>query len=318
MDINTNIFRAYDIRGIAYEDLTEEIVSKLGKSLGTSSLKHGENLLIVARDGRNSSPDMYNWLSEGIKSTGCNVLNIGVVPTPLLYFSTFKLPSSSGVMITGSHNPSEYNGFKIVRNLKTISGEDIQKIKLKILENKFLTGKGSETEEEVVEIYLNELRNNINIRRPVKLAIDCGNGAASILAKEAYESLGCEVKSIYSTLDGNFPNHHPDPSKPENLKDLIEVVLNRKLEVGLAFDGDADRLGVISSKGEIVYPDMQMILFSRDVLSRNQECKIVFDVKCSKLLSDSISKEGGIPLMSKTGHSFIKKYYSSRVCPFGR
>ena len=152
MDINTNIFRAYDIRGIAYEDLTEEIVSKLGKSLGTSSLKHGENLLIVARDGRNSSPDMYNWLSEGIKSTGCNVLNIGVVPTPLLYFSTFKLPSSSGVMITGSHNPSEYNGFKIVRNLKTISGEDIQKIKLKILENKFLTGKGSETEEEVVEI----------------------------------------------------------------------------------------------------------------------------------------------------------------------
>ena len=306
MDINTNIFRAYDIRGVAYEDLTEEIVSKLGKSLGTSSLNRGETLLIVARDGRNSSPDMYEWLSGGIRSTGCNVLNIGIVPTPLLYFSTFKLSSSSGVMITGSHNPSEYNGFKIVRDNKTISGKTIQEVKLSILENKFLTGKGSVSEKEIVEMYSSELRNNIDMLRPVKLAIDCGNGAASILAKEVYESLGCEVESIYSSLDGNFPNHHPDPSKPENLKDLVKVVLDKKLEIGLAFDGDADRLGVISSKGEIIYPDMQMILFSREILANQQNCKIVFDVKCSKLLSDFISKEGGIPIMSKTGHSFIK------------
>ena len=306
MDINTNIFRAYDIRGVAYEDLTEEIVSKLGKSLGTSSLNRGETLLIVARDGRNSSPDMYEWLSRGIRSTGCNVLNIGIVPTPLLYFSTFKLSSSSGVMITGSHNPSEYNGFKIVRNNKTISGEAIQEIKLSILENEFLTGKGSEKEEEIIEMYLHELKENVAISRPLKLAIDCGNGVASILAKEVYESLGCEVESIFSTLDGNFPNHHPDPSQPENLKDLIGVVLNKELEIGLAFDGDADRLGVVSSKGEIIYPDMQMILFSKDILANNQGSKIVFDVKCSKLLSNSISREGGIPIMSKTGHSFIK------------
>tara|TARA_B100001013_G_scaffold85853_1_gene47127 strand:- start:1022 stop:2389 length:1368 start_codon:yes stop_codon:yes gene_type:complete len=306
MDINTNIFRAYDIRGVAYEDLTEELVSNIGKSLGTSSLNRGENLLIVARDGRNSSSDMYEWLSGGIRSTGCNVLNIGIVPTPLLYFSTFKLSSSSGVMITGSHNPPEYNGFKIVRDNKTISGETIQEVKLNILENKFLTGKGLVSETEIVEMYSDELRNNIDILRPVKLAIDCGNGAASILAKAVYESLGCEVESIYSSLDGNFPNHHPDPSNPENLKDLIKVVQDNKLEIGLAFDGDADRLGVVSSKGEIIYPDMQMILFSREILANQQNCKIVFDVKCSKLLSDFISKEGGIPIMSRTGHPFIK------------
>ena len=306
MDINTNIFRAYDIRGVAYEELTEEIVSKLGKSLGTSSLNRGETQLIVSRDGRNSSPQMYEWLSEGIRSTGCDVINIGIAPTPVLYFSTFKLPASSGVMITGSHNPSEYNGFKIVRNNKTISGEAIQEIKLSILENEFLTGKGSEKEEEIIEMYLHELKENVAISRPLKLAIDCGNGVASILAKEVYESLGCEVESIFSTLDGNFPNHHPDPSQPENLKDLIGVVLNKELEIGLAFDGDADRLGVVSSKGEIIYPDMQMILFSKDILANNQGSKIVFDVKCSKLLSNSISREGGIPIMSKTGHSFIK------------
>ena len=171
MDINTNIFRAYDIRGVAYEDLTEELVSNIGKSLGTSSLNRGENLLIVARDGRNSSPLMYEWLSEGIRSTGCDVINIGIAPTPVLYFSTFKLPSSSGVMITGSHNPSEYNGFKIVRDNKTISGEAIQEIKLSILENEFLTGKGSEKEEEIIEMYLHELKENVAISRPLKLAM---------------------------------------------------------------------------------------------------------------------------------------------------
>ena len=176
---------------------------------------------------------MYEWLSGGIRSTGCNVLNIGIVPTPLLYFSTFKLSSSSGVMITGSHNPPEYNGFKIVRDNKTISGETIQEVKLNILENKFLTGKGLVSETEIVEMYSDELRNNIDILRPVKLAIDCGNGAASILAKAVYESLGCEVESIYSSLDGNFPNHHPDPSNPENLKDLIQVVQDNKLELSL-------------------------------------------------------------------------------------
>ncbi|MEC7865732.1 MAG: phosphomannomutase/phosphoglucomutase, partial [Pseudomonadota bacterium] len=306
MDINTNIFRAYDIRGIAYEDLSEQIVTKLGRSLGSLALTRGETSLIIGRDGRNSSPDMYDWLSEGIKSTGCNVVNIGIVPTPLLYFSTHKLSSPSGVMITGSHNPANYNGFKIVNNKQTISGKEIQDIKVKVLEQNFLVGKGVEEEIAVVQMYLKELKNNIEIQRPIRLAIDCGNGAGSVLAQETYESLGCEVESIYSDLDGSFPNHHPDPSKPENLKDLIEIVLDKNLEIGLAFDGDADRLGVISSKGEIIYPDMQMILFVQDVLSKNKDRKIVFDVKCSKLLSEAISDNGGIPVMSKTGHSFIK------------
>ena len=306
MDINTNIFRAYDIRGIAYEDLSEQIVTELGRSLGSLALTRGENSLIIGRDGRNSSPDMYDWLSKGIKSTGCNVVNIGIVPTPLLYFSTHKLSCSSGVMITGSHNPANYNGFKIVNNKKTISGKEIQEIKVKVLEQNFLVGKGMEEEIEVVQMYLKELKNNIEIQRPIRLAIDCGNGAGSVLAQEAYESLGCEVESIYSDLDGSFPNHHPDPSKPENLKDLIEIVLDKNLEIGLAFDGDADRLGIISSKGEIIYPDMQMILFAQEILSKNKDGKIVFDVKCSKLLSEAISDDGGIPIMSKTGHSFIK------------
>lgn len=306
MDINTNIFRAYDIRGIAYEDLSEEIVTKLGKSLGSSALIRGETSLIVGRDGRNSSPDMYYWLSEGIQSTGCNVINIGTVPTPLLYFSTHKLSASSGVMITGSHNPANYNGFKLVNNKRTISGEEIQQVKLQVFEQKFVVGKGTEEKIEVVDMYIKELKSNTEIQRPIKLAIDCGNGAASVLAQEAYESLGCEVEAIYSNLDGNFPNHHPDPSKPENLKDLIKIVLDKELEVGLAFDGDADRLGVISSMGEIIYPDMQMILFAKDILSKNQDSKIVFDVKCSALLSDAILNNGGIPIMSKTGHSFIK------------
>ena len=307
MDINTNIFRAYDIRGIAYEDLTEEVVYKLGKSLGSSALTRKENLLIVGRDGRNSSPDMYKWISSGIKSTGCNVLNIGVVPTPLLYFSTFKLGFPSGVMITGSHNPSQYNGFKIVKNKKTISGKDIQEIKDNILRNDFFNGHGSEEIMEVVEMYVNELKNNIDLKRKIKLAIDCGNGAGGVLAKEVFEGIGCDVELIYSDLDGNFPNHHPDPSKTENLIDLVEIVKNKNKEVGLAFDGDADRLGVISSIGEIIYPDMQMVLFAKDILSKNRGSKVVFDVKCSKFLPDLIKQSSGIPIMSKTGHSFIKE-----------
>ena len=317
MNINNNIFRAYDIRGIAYKELTEDLVFTLGKSIGTSVLELGETSLIIGRDGRNSSPDLKKWLSEGVMSTGCDVINIGVVPTPLLYFSTHKLQSSSGIMITGSHNPGEYNGFKIVMNKRTISGEKIQKIKDKILSNKFHAGKGSEKKTTVIEMYLTELLKNIDIKRPLRLAIDCGNGAASIIAKRVYESLGCEVEAIYSTLDGNFPNHHPDPSKPENLSDLVKIVKNQKLEVGLAFDGDADRLGVISSKGEIVYPDMQLILFSKDILGKNQKSKIVFDVKCSKLLSSSILQEGGIPIMSKTGHSFIKDTIVKEAAPLG-
>ena len=210
-------------------------------------------------------------------------------------------------MITGSHNPANYNGFKIVENKKTISGNSIQEIKERILKEDFLEGKGSEKSLDLKDKYLGSVLENIKLERPIRLAIDCGNGAAGVIAEEVYKGLGCEVHSLYTEIDGNFPNHHPDPSKPENLTDLISLVKEKELEVGLAFDGDADRLGVVSKEGKIIFPDMQMVLFSTSILQRNKNAKIVFDVKCSKLLPQAIEEEGGIAIMSKTGHSYIKE-----------
>tara|TARA_Y100000590_G_scaffold57972_2_gene61102 strand:+ start:6340 stop:7707 length:1368 start_codon:yes stop_codon:yes gene_type:complete len=306
LNFNPSIFRAYDIRGIAYEDLSEDLVVSIGKALGTLILRRGLDGINIGRDGRLSSPDMFRWITEGITSTGCNVVDLGIIPTPLLYFSTHMLKYQNGVVITGSHNSSEYNGFKIVVDNKSLFGEEIQTIK-KIIESlDFSEGNGKKEEDKIIEAYIKELTSNIKLKRSVKVVIDCGNGATSVLAKECYEKLECEVIDLFCNLDGNFPNHHPDPSKPENMKDLIEKVISTDAEIGIAFDGDGDRLGVVSAKGEIIYPDMQMILFSQQVLKRKQGSKIVYDVKCSKLLPESITKNGGVPIISKTGHSFIK------------
>ena len=306
MNFNPSIFRAYDIRGIAYEDLSEDLVVSIGKALGTLILRRGLDGINIGRDGRLSSPDMFRWITEGITSTGCNVVDLGIIPTPLLYFSTHMLKYQNGVVITGSHNSSEYNGFKIVVDNKSLFGEEIQTIK-KIIESlDFSEGNGKKEEDKIIEAYIKELTSNIKLKRSVKVVIDCGNGATSVLAKECYEKLECEVIDLFCNLDGNFPNHHPDPSKPENMKDLIEKVISTDAEIGIAFDGDGDRLGVVSAKGEIIYPDMQMILFSQQVLKRKQGSKIVYDVKCSKLLPESITRNGGVPIISKTGHSFIK------------
>ena len=306
MNFNPSIFRAYDIRGIAYEDLSEDLVVSIGKALGTLILRRGLDGINIGRDGRLSSPDIFRWITEGITSTGCNVVDLGIIPTPLLYFSTHMLKYQNGVVITGSHNSSEYNGFKIVVDNKSLFGEEIQTIK-KIIESlDFSEGNGKKEEDKIIEAYIKELTSNIKLKRSVKVVIDCGNGATSVLAKECYEKLECEVIDLFSNLDGNFPNHHPDPSKPENMKDLIEKVISTDAEIGIAFDGDGDRLGVVSAKGEIIYPDMQMILFSQQVLKRKQGSKIVYDVKCSKLLPESITRNGGVPIISKTGHSFIK------------
>ncbi len=307
MNLNKNIFRAYDIRGKAYKELSEETVLLIGKSLGTKSLNSGNDSLIVGRDGRNSSPDLYKWITEGIKSTGCKVINIGIVSTPILYFATHSLSCPNGVMITGSHNPGDYNGFKIVEDKKTISGKAIQEIRENILKKEFSEGRGAEKKLDIKDQYLNSIVKNVELKRPIRIAIDCGNGAASVVAKEVYKSLGCEVHSLFAEIDGNFPNHHPDPSKPENLEDLRKLVKEKDLEIGLAFDGDGDRLGIISKEGKIIFPDMQMILFSNSILQKYKEGKIVFDVKCSKLLSDAILREGGTPIMTKTGHSYIKE-----------
>ncbi len=210
-------------------------------------------------------------------------------------------------MITGSHNPANYNGFKIVENKQTISGNSIQKIKERIFKKEFLEGNGSENSLDLKDKYLESVLDNIKLERPIRLAIDCGNGAAGVIAEQVYKGLGCEVHSLYTEIDGNFPNHHPDPSKPENLTDLINLVKEKELEVGLAFDGDADRLGVVSKEGKIIFPDMQMVLFSTSILKRNKNAKIVFDVKCSKILPGVIEEEEGTPIMSKTGHSYIKE-----------
>ena len=306
MKLNENIFRANDIRGIALEDLTEEVIFALGRALGTESLNRKQDDFIIGRDGRISSPLLFEWLSEGVLSTGCNVIDIGVVPSPVLYHATFNLSSSSGVVITGSHNPSNYNGFKILFNNNSTSSEEIQSIKKRIKEQDFLSGAGRIESLDVVESYVEEVKNNIKLSRPLNISIDCGNGAAGVVAEKVYKGIGCEVEGLYCDLDGNFPNHHPDPSRPENVEDLIELVLKNKSEIGLAFDGDADRLGIISPTGEMIFPDMQMIVFSEYILKKKPNSKIVFDVKCSKLLEEAILKSNGIPIMSKTGHTFIK------------
>ena len=307
MEVNQHIFRANDIRGVAYKDLTEEVVIKLGKSLGSEALERGVKDFVIGRDGRLSSPDMYEWLSRGVLSTGCNVINIGIVTSPMFYHSTFVLESASGVVITGSHNPGEYNGFKVVFNNQSTSSEEIVSLKKRILNNDFKTGEGLCRDEDIKESYINEIISSVKLNKQLNISIDCGNGSAGIIAKEVYERLGCNVRELYGDVDGQFPNHHPDPSKVENMLDLIKDVEENQSCVGLAFDGDADRLGVISPKGEIIYPDRQMILFANQVINESSAAKIVFDVKCSKLLPDEILKLGGEPLICKTGHTFIKQ-----------
>ena len=307
MEVNQHIFRANDIRGVAYKDLTEEVVIKLGKSLGSEALERGVKDFVIGRDGRLSSPDMYEWLSGGVLSTGCNVINIGIVTSPMFYHSTFVLESASGVVITGSHNPGEYNGFKVVFNNQSTSSEEIISLKKRILNNDFKTGEGLCRDEDIKESYINEIISSVKLNKQLDISIDCGNGSAGIIAKEVYERLGCNVSELFGDLDGQFPNHHPDPSKVENMLDLIKDVERNQSCVGLAFDGDADRLGVISPEGEIIFPDRQMILFANQVIKGSSEAKIVFDVKCSKLLPDEILKLGGEPLICKTGHTFIKQ-----------
>jgi phosphomannomutase/phosphoglucomutase len=304
--VSKSIFKAYDIRGIVNEDLTIETVVLIGKAIGSESIESGERGIVVGRDGRTSGPDLMNALVEGIKSTGCHVVKIGMIPTPVLYYATYSKGASSGVMITGSHNPPNYNGFKMMIAGETLSGERILNLYERINNQNFHQGQGTSTTIDIQEDYLNRLTSDISIKRPLKIVVDCGNGVAGHLAPKLFEALGCEVVKLFCHIDGNFPNHHPDPSKLENLNDLIAEIKAEKADLGLAFDGDGDRLGVIDEKGNVIWADRQMILFSRDVIHRNPGAKIVFDVKCSSLLSKDISNQGGRPILSRTGHSFIK------------
>jgi len=301
-----NIFKAYDIRGIVDESLTIDSVYAIGKALGSEANSLQQKTIAVARDGRLSGPKLLQALVDGILSTGINVVNVGRVPTPLLYFATFHLQTGCGVMLTGSHNPPNYNGLKMVLNNTTLSGDTIQKLKQRILTKDFSNGSGEYSETDVSEAYLSEITSDIKLAKPLKIIVDAGNGVAGELAPKLFRALGCDVTELFCEIDGNFPNHHPDPSQPETLDTLIKTVKDTNADVGFGFDGDGDRLGVVAPSGEIIWPDRQMILYAKDILERNPGADIIYDIKCSVNLRRAISEAGGNPLMWKTGHSLVK------------
>ena len=306
MKVNSEIFRAYDIRGIVDEALTEEGIFQIGKAIGSRVLNEGRVSILTARDGRISGPRLLDQFQKGVMSSGCNVVDIGEVPTPLLYFATFKTNISDGVMLTGSHNPKNYNGLKIVINKKSMTSEKIKKIKSMIEEESFMDGMGKLTSLDVKEEYLKELKEKIKINSKMKVCLDCGNGVGGMIAPQAFQLLGLEVTELYSEVDGNFPNHHPDPSNPKNLEDLKKKVLETNSDLGIALDGDGDRVGLIDNKGNIIFPDAYMMLLAEDLLRKNSKGSIVFDVKCSTNLEKVIKNFNGTPIMSRTGHSYIK------------
>ena len=306
MKVNSEIFRAYDIRGIVDEALTEEGIFHIGKALGSHIIAEGRTSILTARDGRISGPRLLDEFQKGVMSSGCNVIDIGEVPTPLLYFSTFKTNISDGVMLTGSHNPKNYNGLKIVINKKSMTSEKIKKIKLMIEEENFMDGAGKLTSLDIKDDYLKELKEKININSKIKVCLDCGNGVGGVIAPQAFKLLGLDVIELYSEVNGNFPNHHPDPSNPKNLKDLQKKVLETNSDLGIALDGDGDRVGLIDNKGNIIFPDLYMMLLAEDLLKKNSKGSIVFDVKCSTNLEKIIKNFNGTPIMSRTGHSYIK------------
>ncbi len=302
------IFRAYDIRGIVDKTLTTEIVYDIGRALGSEAVDKGVTTLVIARDGRISSPSLSKVLADGILSTGTHILDIGTVPTPVLYFVAHHHDSHSGVMLTGSHNPADYNGLKIVLDGETLSGDRIQELKNRIDANDFyVNDPGTLTENSMfTNEYIGLIGEDIKIARPMKIVIDAGNGVAGEIAPVLFRTLGCEVIELFCNIDGSFPNHHPDPSKPKNLADLIAAVEEHQADVGLAFDGDADRLGVIDSYGNIIWPDRQMMLFSKAILAKKPGTEIIYDVKCSRNLPAEIIRNGGTPTIWKTGHSLMK------------
>ncbi len=306
MNIDASIFRAYDIRGVVADALTPAAVEQIGRAFGSESLARGQSTVTLARDGRLSGPDLIAALAKGIQSTGCNVIDIGMVPTPVLYFSTYHLETGTGIMVTGSHNPPEYNGLKMMIGGDTLFGEGIQLLYQRLVNDDLASGEGSYAEQDVLDAYLERIIGDIKVSRKMRIATDCGNGVAGVCAAALFRKLGCEVHELFSEVDGTFPNHHPDPAKVENLQDISALVDSEKLDLGLAFDGDGDRVGVIDDLGQIIWPDRQMILYSRDILDRNPGAKIIYDVKCSRLLPAAITEAGGDAEMWKTGHSFVK------------
>ncbi len=316
--VPASIFRAYDIRGVVGDTLTVDVARLIGQGIGTIAADQAEQVIIVGRDGRCSSPALVAALIEGLRAAGRDVIDIGMVPTPLLYFATRHLPTHSGVMVTGSHNGPEYNGMKLIMAGRTLFGEALQSIYQRILAGDFVCGYGALSAAEVRDDYLTRVTRDMppaGNASALNLVIDCGNGVAGAVAPALFRALGHRVEELYCEVDGAFPNHHPDPSQPQNLEALIDAVVTRGADLGLAFDGDGDRLGVVDSNGHVIWPDRQLMVFAKDVLSRNQGASIVYDVKCSRYLKTVIEAAGGVPLMWKTGHSLIKSKMEAEQAP---
>lgn len=306
-DLPATIFRAYDIRGIADTELNDRCCEAIGLAIGSEARDQGQEAILVAADGRHSSPRIRAALCKGIQASGCDVVDLGLIPSPLLYFATHQLESQSGVMITGSHNPAEYNGIKIVIDGTTLSGNAISHLRERIINNDLREGHGAYRTESINEEYFDYILNDVAIAQPLKIVVDAGNGVAGLIAPRLFEELGCEVISLYCDVDGDFPNHHPDPSVASNLQDLIAEVKAQGADLGIAFDGDGDRLGVVTASGEIVPADRLLMLLAQDVVSRNPGADILFDVKCTRSLNSLISNYGGRPIMWKSGHSYMKE-----------
>jgi len=304
--LTSSIFRAYDIRGIVDEQLSEAMAYHIGLAVGTQVIRNNENSIAVGADGRLSSPRLSQALMAGLADTGCKVLHLGAVPTPVLYFGVKTLGTESGIMLTGSHNPSNYNGCKVVIGGETLANESIIALHDLIQIQDYERGIGSIEDHAIDQTYQDRISTDVTLAKPLKVVLDAGNGIAGDIAPKLFKQLGCQVIELFCEVDGNFPNHHPDPGKPANLVDLQTAVAAHKADIGLAFDGDGDRVGVVTETGKMIYPDKLLMLFAEDVISRNPKAEIIYDVKCTRLLEPFIQNIGGVPTMWKTGHSLIK------------
>jgi len=300
------IFKAYDIRGIVNKSLTADVVRQVGHALGSLAVEQGQKAIAVGRDGRLSGPELAGALMDGICAAGVDAIDVGCVPTPLTYFAAYELGCHSCVSVTGSHNPPDYNGLKMVIGGTTLALDAIQDLKKRIEAGNLKHGQGQRRSADIKAAYVEKIVSDVKLARPMKIVMDCGNGVAGAIAPELFKRLGCEIVPLYCEVDGNFPNHHPDPSKPENLADVIKALKETDAEIGIAFDGDGDRLGVVTKDGEIIFPDRQLMLFAADVLSRVPGGQIIYDVKCTRLLAPWIRQHGGVPLMWNTGHALVK------------
>lgn len=310
------VFKAYDIRGTVPEQLNPEFAHLLGLALAASAREQGVSTLVVGYDGRHSSPALSAALQDGIQAGGVNTVDLGMVPTPVVYFAANVLNTGSGVAITGSHNPPNYNGFKMMMAGKTLHGADIQALKQRIQAGVQAAAQaGTQEKRDLLDQYVATIAERVKLARPMKIALDCGNGVGGVVAERLFKALGCDVDVLFGDVNGDFPNHHPDPAEPHNLQDLIRHVQSTDCEVGLAFDGDADRLGVVTRSGQIIWPDRQLILYARDILQREPGATIIFDVKCSRHVALEIAKAGGQPLMWQTGHSLIKAKLAETGAP---